>query len=61
MGTSAVAGCSRRRRQSVMPSTSGSATSSTITSGVLLRYALHRLGGAAGLVHLDVDDLERRP
>ena len=25
------------------------------------RYALHRLGGAAGLVDLDVDDLECRP
>ena len=44
-----------------MPSTSGSATSSTITSGVRSATRCIASARAARLLDFDVDDLERRP
>ena len=57
---SAVSGSAFSFRQNVMPSTSGRATSSTITSGRCASMRLLGLGGCSGLVHVDVDDLECR-
>ena len=61
MRISRVSGLAFSSLQKARPSIPGMPTSSTITSGAERAISSRGLGGAAGLVHVDVDGLEGRP